>query len=168
MKDEGSIRHKLKQVRYRHLKKRLEHNFKKLPCNCAFNETHVVRNGSAGSVGLCMYGADSPETWEGVLCDAEIEGGIEQARSCPMFTPLRTKDVVKEEFGSLMDKEPHEVAKDFPDIAALLWVLGDSEEWNLTIWDNIKLFFFREKVASAPKKLLADPREGVSKESSDG
>lgn len=122
MKTDGQVRHKLKQVLYRHLKLRLENNFKKRPETCKHN-------------GTILYGTDGPLTAPkfcahasqlGLVCDV-AHGGLEKARSCPHWTPNQTKEEVKQEFYGLLTEPKHVLASEMPDAVALMWVLDEEE-----------------------------------------
>lgn len=121
MKTDAAIRHKLRQVLYRHLKHRIQENFQKLPHTCGHNGQPKTLSVPR----MCLYGASSPASWNGKVCDASVPGGVEQARSCPFWKPLRTKDEIKAEFRSLVSKNRAAVATQYPDAAALLWVLEE-------------------------------------------
>lgn len=121
MKSEAAIRHKLRQVLYRHLKQLLAANFQQLPQTCAFNgQPRTIRLPR-----MCLHGAGLPATWQGKVCDAEIDGGLSQAKNCPYWKPLRTKEEIKTEFKTLVSKNRAAVAARYPDAAALLWVLEE-------------------------------------------
>jgi len=141
MRTEAEIRQKLKQVQFRHLKKLLEANFKQRPCNCAHNEVHQSLNGSGDPIGLCMYGSENPEEWEGVICD-EAFGGITLARNCGTFKPHKTKIEIKAEFNALMENEDLGViAAQYPDVAALLWTLGE-RGYTPTLWQRFLWWYW--------------------------
>ena len=142
MKSEGKLKQKLKQVRFRHLKKRIEISLKQVPHNCVHNEKHVVLNSEdPNPVGLCMYNSDTPEEWGGVICDGEIRGCLEQAQGCPFFVARKSKAAVTEEFQELMDGDVGVLASEYPDIAALQWALDDEQPFQLTWWQRVLLFF---------------------------
>jgi len=60
-------------------------------------------------------------------------GGEQQAVECPFFTPCSTADELKAEFNENLGieggtpKDIGYIAKHYPDVAALLWVLGPSK-----------------------------------------
>lgn len=123
MRTESKIRHQLRQVTFRHLQKRLKANFKKLPSTCASNREVELDEGT--SVFLCGV-VNGDGTMRGVPCDARIPGCKTMARECSLWTPLFGKDEVKAEFADIMESGDRGViAAEFPDIAALLWVLDD-------------------------------------------
>ena len=156
MRTEAELRQKLKQVQYRHLKKLLEGNFRQRPCNCAYNEVHQPRNSQHGKpVGLCMYSAENADEWQGVICDEDF-GGIQTARECGLFQPHKTKMEVKAEFYALMEQEDLGfIAAQYPDIAAILWVLND-RGYKPTLWQRIKLWWYPAHVTQVPEQEVAD------------
>jgi hypothetical protein len=125
MRSEGQIRHQLKQVAYRHLQKRLRENFRQRPANCAHNVELVLDTTTGAFVGLC--GVLNPDgTRRDVPCDARIPGCSEMASKCGLFHPLQTKAEVKADFNAILRSGDRGViASQFPDIAALLWVLDE-------------------------------------------
>lgn len=140
MQTEAEIRQKLKQVQYRHLKKLLEANFKQRPCNCAYNEVHRPMNSKGDPIGLCMYSAESADDWQGVVCDEDF-GGIRLARDCGLFKPHKTKLEIKADFHALMESQDlGDIAVQYPDIAALLWVLDD-RGYTPTLWHRFLLWW---------------------------
>lgn len=157
MRNETEIRQKLKQVQYRHLKKLLEANFKQRPCNCAYNETHRSLNGSGKPVGLCMYSAGEAKEWQGVICDEDF-GGNALARNCNLFKPYKTKLEIKSEFHDLMtNADIGDVAAQYPDIAALMWML-DERPYQPTLWQRFLLWW-------KPAHVIPMPDEGDYEES---
>ena len=147
LKTPGAIKHKLNQVRFRHLKKRIEAELRKIPGNCRYNavipppgfptgglidgmELSVpvsVPEPNASDLGICLYGAGNPDTWKPTFCDEHIDGGT-RARGCPLFCARKPKEVVKDEFTRTLEKMTlPEVAYHYPDMAALIWVLDESD-----------------------------------------
>jgi hypothetical protein len=129
MKDVGTVRQKLKQAAYRHLKKRLESELREEPDNCAFNErvpptVFVGRTGSGPchGVGMCRHPWPNGG-WPGV-CDAAAS---DRSKGCPHFQARKSKDEIKKEFQEfLATAQLYEIAADgMQDVASLLWVLGD-------------------------------------------
>jgi hypothetical protein len=120
----AQVRQKLKQVMYRHLKKRLKALFKRKPSSCLFNESVDLSDGS--SICLCHFREVPEAPPRQVLCDGRHRGSVRFAQEdCPWWEPGRTKEVVKAEFQKLMRSEDRGlIAAEYPDIAALLWVLG--------------------------------------------
>lgn len=129
MKTSGAIKHKLNQVRFRHMKKRIESELRQSPGNCLYNAVVPPPPGVKGAQGvsLCLYGAGEPTTWEPTFCDERVDGG-ERAKGCSTFCAIRTLDEVKEDFRQDLEKMTFpEVAAVFPDMAALIWVLGEED-----------------------------------------
>lgn len=120
MRSPGAIRHKLNQVRYRYLKKRIDADLRPAPGNCTFNAP-MGEDGHA----LCLFGAGDPQTWKPSFCDERLDGGV-RAKSCSMFCARRTKEQVKDEFEAEFNTFTiADVAYRYPDMAALIWVLGE-------------------------------------------
>lgn len=54
--------------------------------------------------------------------------GKERAAQCPYFEFSRTKDQIKQDFEAfVMQADLAEIAYQYPDMAALMWVLGEEE-----------------------------------------
>lgn len=118
MKSEGAIRHKIKQVRFRYLKRAIEENLARRPENCTHNSP------IDGSVRICFAQLDVGAR-SGVVCDERFDG-CGRAATCPMFAAARTKDEIKAGFYRDLDTMTFpEIAYNYPDMAALLWVLAD-------------------------------------------
>lgn len=123
MKSANTIRHKLQQAIFRHRKKRLQMVLEETPSNCIHNGTILLPDGE--EVGVCRFAWESSK-WPGI-CD-EQHDGLEQARICPHFTARSKKDQVKEEFREFFSTASlAEIAREYPDVAALMWVLGDED-----------------------------------------
>lgn len=120
MRKESAIRQQLKQVKYRHLRRLLRDNFKREPRRCRFNGEV---KGLTYQIGVCLYDADVPRDWAGMICDKQ-EGGTEIAKNCEWFQAQADKKQVTDEFEDfLLNSDLPEIAQDYSDIAALMWVL---------------------------------------------
>lgn len=119
MKPEGQIKHKLAQVRFRHLKRETRTGLSRRSGNCKFNG--LIDLPGHMNVGVCLHSAEDPACWNGGSCDDNLN---ERASQCPLFETLNTKDSVRDEFNSFMAKADRaHIAERYPDMAALLWVL---------------------------------------------
>lgn len=119
MRPEGQIRHKLVQVRFRHLKREIRNGLSKRSSNCKYNGQ--IDLPGYERVGLCLYGATDPEQWNGGACD-EVLG--DRAARCPLFECVNSKEQIREDFNSFLESSDRaHVASKYPDMAALLWVL---------------------------------------------
>ena len=124
MKSIGTIKHKLKQVRFRYMKHRIEASLCTVPENCAHNDVFTYPRLGTTPVRVCGNPlVRLPDGGGFALCDSAWE---DRAPTCPHFLPRTTKDEVKAAF----DTELHamtlaDVAREYPDMAALVWVLGD-------------------------------------------
>lgn len=110
MKTEGKVKRKFKQAKFRHLKKLLQTNFKQTSDGCKFNRK--VR-GDGRFIGVCSVQDE-------IVCDCLVP---EVARQCDIFEPLRSKDEITQEFEASFERDIGEIAQDYPDLAALMWVL---------------------------------------------
>ena len=118
MKNEGAIKHKLKQVRTRHLHKLLDTSLRKRPHNCIFNEQRVGQDGV--EIHICLKDL--------TICDAQFDG-VEKAKGCPIFSPIKDKTALKDEFREFVDTASRaEIAFRYPDMAPLMWVLDNESE----------------------------------------
>lgn len=123
MKTEGAIRQKLKQVRFRYLKQRIEAALDRRPENCTHNGSleGVV---ASDTVRVCFAQVDV-QGRKIVLCDERF-GGCARSESCSLFTSRQSKADVKAEFyAELEGMSFPEIAYNYPDMAALLWVIAD-------------------------------------------
>jgi len=118
MKSEAQIKHKLSQVRFRHLKREVRNGLSRKSSNCIHNG---VLEGPGRPVGVCLLGSEDPKSWDGGVCD---DSG-DRAGSCPSFSCRNSKEKLKQDFNDfLRDSDIAHVAAEYPDIAALLWVLA--------------------------------------------
>jgi len=126
MKGEGKVRHKLKQVLFRHLQKRIRALYR--PSGCIHNKPGVFHE---QALGMCQY---SNRGKHQIVCDADVEDCIQHAAKCSWFKPVQSKEEVKAAFKELAS-DPNkrgQLAFEYPDVAALMWVLediGDLDEY---------------------------------------
>ncbi len=110
MRTSGQVFQKLKQARFRHVKKEVEALLRKSSKNCTNN---VLVSGAGEPLWVCRL-------------DYQACGGkaLDRADTCGSFAQAHGKDAVKK---SLQDffatRSLPEIAVRFPDVAALLWVL---------------------------------------------
>ena len=122
MKSEGAIRHKIKQVRFRYLKRSIEDGLDRRPHNCRHNA--MLDGAGEAAVRLCLAQVDTQAPTV-TVCD-ERHGGCDRAAACPLFAPTHTKDDLKSNFYRDLEAMSFpEIAYNYPDMAALLWVLAD-------------------------------------------
>jgi len=117
MKRRKEVEQKLRQVRFRHLKVYLNEKLKRAACNCEFSGCYPQ-----GTEATCAHAAllDVPYR----ICDSRF-GGDKIAQVCPHFQAKLGVEQYKEEFRQLMTRSRAEIAQRYPDIAALMWVLGE-------------------------------------------
>lgn len=122
MKTEKSIQKKIRQVRYRILKREIRKNLSHKPSNC--RHAGLVRgHASEPLFHVCLLDSKTPSEWEGMICDQSVPP------SCPFFKPILTKEEIEERINQdLSSGDMGIIASKYPDIAALLWVLAGVEE----------------------------------------
>ena len=65
MKSEGSVKHKLKQVKYRNIQKAIRTSLSKRPCNC--KHSGLVKGSNGDDIFyVCMLDAEKPKEWGGI------------------------------------------------------------------------------------------------------
>jgi len=131
----GAVRHKYKQAAYRHLKKILKENLEEKPSNCAHNLVRVMPNGARA--GLCRCKEMEDDDWAGI-CDDRFTPS--QPESCGHFDVRQSKDEIKTDFREFLETAPlHQIAAKYPDLAPLLWILGQEapgrEEVEIEDWE---------------------------------
>lgn len=118
MKSESSVKHKLKQVRFRALKRETRRALSKKPCNCKHSGS-IRGQASEHLFYVCMLDSEEPKNWDGMICDPSVP------HTCPFFKPFKTKEMIEKELDETLNSgDMGEIASKHPDIAALLWVLA--------------------------------------------
>lgn len=126
MKSEGSVKHKLKQVKYRNIQKAIRTSLSKRPCNC--KHSGLVKGSNGDDIFyVCMLDAEKPKEWGGMICDSGVPP------RCPFFESFKTKEDIEADIERLLESNDiGKIASEYPDIMALLWVLGDDSLEDLT------------------------------------
>ena len=163
MKKQSQIKQQLKQVIFRHRKRFVVDGLKQRPVNCKHNGVIrlPVHTANRATIHICTWGVGhvkdlgkdhDGDGWNNRVCDSSM-GGDQQAQECPFFECMNTADSLKEEFSEQLGLDGVPVAKgvlarDYPDVAALLWVLGPGESMRSQKEDepspNILAFFNEE------------------------
>lgn len=129
MHSEGQVRHKLKQVLFRHLQKKLRLALRHRPDTCIHNQ---VLEGDAFRVGVCGCVENS-----GKVCDGRVPACMEQSQTCSWWAPVKSKDEIKSDFQNFMETSDRGlIAAEYPDVVALLWVL-DGDDLTKTIQEAV-------------------------------
>jgi hypothetical protein len=123
MQSRTQVRHKLKQVAYRHLQRKLRDNFRRVPATCKHNKAVPLGH---DEVHLCGYVVDGAP--RNVVCDSRVFGCDATARSCPFWSPILSREEIKAGFEALLESDRGTIATQYPDIAALMWVTSDEQE----------------------------------------
>jgi hypothetical protein len=172
VKTEGQIKQKVKQVIFRHRKAFIRRGLARHPENCVYNERVKlpVHMSNRATLHICGYCPDG-STPNNVVCDASM-GGDRQAAECPYFEAHRSADVLKEEFNDLLGidggapKEIGFIAKEYPEVAALLWVLGPGKGANSEAPEDeeqqpniLALFGSGEDLGDVPERPLVEDED---------
>ena len=128
IQSEGQVRHKLKQVLYRHLQKRIRAGLRKYPATCLHNQRVEVEGRVLGFARCSIDGSR--------VCDECLVGGAKTARGCGDWSPRQTKEEIRVAFEALCSKGRAVVAFHFPDAGALMWVLGEDVGYTLPPEDD--------------------------------
>jgi hypothetical protein len=128
MRTHGQIRHKLKQLIFRHRKKFVEKGLAPKPHNCKHNGVVrlPVHTANRDTIRVCLFKEE--DDWNNRVCDSTM-GGDQQARECPYFAGCHTPDSLKADFSKKLGLGGEEVvagvlAQEYPDIVALMWMMG--------------------------------------------
>ena len=136
MKTEGQVKQKAKMVIFRHRKAYIQQGLSRRPENCSYNRrVHLpAHTANRATIGVCGYCADGLPPND-IVCDSTM-GGDPQAEKCAFFQKRHSAEDLKSEFNHKLGIDggiPREIgyiAKEFPDVAALLWVMGPSKNVN--------------------------------------
>jgi hypothetical protein len=151
VKTEGQIRHKLVQVRFRHLKQTLRNGLSRRPENCVYNRAVEMQEGEVHFCGV-------EDSLSRPLCDA-AHGGLPRAAACPLFECRNNKEELRRDFfARLKTATLAELAQDYPDMVALLWTLGDSSAFS----EETEVVDLEE---DAPEPLASSEAKALSKKS---
>jgi hypothetical protein len=127
VKTEGQIKQKAKQVVFRHRKEYIRQGLAKRPENCLYNEEVrlPVHMANRATIHVCGYRSEGCRN--DVVCDSTM-GGDRQAQECPYFQIRRGAEALKDEFNGRISRGIGYLAKAYPDVAALMWVMGPGKE----------------------------------------
>jgi len=156
VRKENKIKQRIRGLLVVELDRRVQEATRRIPNRCSYNVSHPLDvrktvNGehnpqynhilSGGqTLGLCLYGAKDPSSWQGTICDEPID-----AQRCPYFTPTVNKEGILKQFrDDLQDAEW--VRKNLPGVSELLWVLEMTELPKLPIWTRVWYWFLRIRV----------------------
>lgn len=121
----GKVVQKFKQTKFRHLKKFLEGHLSKESKNCVYNRPTTFSQNSCENVCLCGFGFEQKE-WLGGACDSRVNPDL--AKECPDFESLYRKEDLKQVFNEFLEqKDLSAIAKHYPDLATLMWVLEQDD-----------------------------------------
>lgn len=92
------------------------------------------------TMGLCMLGAETPEQWQGNICDEPID-----AKRCPYFTPTQDREALLREFQEDL-QDGNWIQANLPEVHGLLWVADMMEIPTLPWWKRLWFFFRPMKI----------------------
>jgi len=95
------------------------------------------------AMGLCMLGADGPETWQGTICEDPID-----AQRCPVFTPIESKDDILTNLKRDLDDFGW-IQANLPELYGLLWTL-DSGLFHFVLPWWKRLWFWALRIRIEP------------------
>jgi hypothetical protein len=144
MKGEDDVQGRIRGLLNVELEKRISLAGEKRPRACVHNYRHPLDNRKqiAGernenynristethvnlpvvqTIGLCMLGSESPEDWQGTICEDDID-----AQRCPVFAAKESAEQVREAFETQI-RDIDWVRTNMPEVYALLWVLGSDK-----------------------------------------
>jgi hypothetical protein len=148
VKDSAEILARVRGLLCIELDQRFDEASKRLPHLCMHNHRQPlderktvdgVRNPNfnrvslpvVATIGLCMLGADSPESWQGAICEDPVD-----AQRCPYFLSSRSKEIVLKEFQEQVG-DSEWLAKNLPGISELLWAAGASSAPRIPYWKRL-------------------------------
>ena len=138
MKTEDEIQDRIRQLLAEEFARRLEEASERLPHRCVHNHRqpldnrrHIDGEPNPGynriahhglpvvqTIGLCMYGSNNPEEWNGTICEEPID-----AQRCPLFEPTLSKDDLNKEYEEHL-KDSVWVREHLPEVNGLLWAIS--------------------------------------------
>jgi hypothetical protein len=132
MKSESEIKGKLKEIKYRYVKKQIKQNRKHIPQNCFFNSDLKSDRSPDFVLGVCTH--EETDEWVSFygkndhrVCDLNFEGQS-RCKECPFFKWKYEKDDIKEGIDTeLLNLSAAKLAFNYPELMTLLWVLDDDD-----------------------------------------
>lgn len=162
MKTRRQIQNRVTEIISQEWSFRLAKAESRIPCNCRYNHRQPldVRKKIEGTpnpnynritqskrrtlhvdqtLGLCMRGSESVESWSGDICEDPID-----AQRCSIFIPIESKDSVavslKRDLG-----DPDWISENIPELYTLLWVLDVLKPLTIPWWLRLLYWFKRFK-----------------------
>ena len=106
--------------------------------NDGYNRADRVHLPLSPTIGLCLLGSESPETWAGTICEDPID-----AQMCPQYTPMQTKANLLLEFREQVENNDW-LRESLPTVYELLWVLESTKpNFHLPWWKRLGFWFLR-------------------------
>jgi hypothetical protein len=154
MRTETEVQDRIRYLLTLEVDRRVTEASARLPHLCRHNRRHPldVRKEVAGDrneqynriagkslpvIGLCMLGAEDPTSWPGAICEDPID-----AKRCPYFNPLVSKDAVEAQFKREI-RDLDWVSENLPEVYGLLWALGSVTMPKLPWWKSLLFRFLQ-------------------------
>lgn len=151
LRSDSDIQDRIRFLLVEELDRRVQESKSRLPHKCQHNHRQPldVRKRVEGEVnsqynrvsgvslpviGLCLLGVDTPEQWEGTICEDPID-----AQRCHFYNPIETRESLQELFHAQI-KDLEWVKTNLPEVYGLLWSLGSESMPKLPWW---KALWFR-------------------------
>lgn len=116
MRTESQVRQKLRQAVFRHRKREIIEHLSRVAANCSHNEG-----------GYCPF----------LDTDCGPPRGKDLAIGCPHFENSFDKEAFKEAFRAKLSSPLAVIAREYPDVAALIWVLSEDESSDSILADDL-------------------------------
>lgn len=128
--------------------------------NEGYNRLDRHRLPLAPTIGLCMLGSETPETWQGNICDEPID-----AQQCPYFSSTQTKESVLADFQAQISDLAW-LEENLPRVYELVWVLEETKaNFQMPWWKRWWFALLQMRVepvhTNVAPLLLDEPKDGV-------
>ncbi len=121
----GKILQKIKQVKFRHLKRFLEDHLGRKSQNCLYNRSSLLSFQGQEAVCICGHAFETND-WVAGACDVRVNPDL--ARTCDKYEAQHQKAELKKAFNNFLEtSDIASIAKHYPDLAALLWVVDEED-----------------------------------------
>jgi hypothetical protein len=132
---------KIRDVKYHHVTKLYKKLLRKIPENCKYNYPYKVTgdDGAVVEIRLCLLHQPELDLKSGIFPHLiDICQEQKHCISCNAFVLRYTKDTIKEKFETDLKNKTYK-EKNYPEICALEWAMGDSIY--ITIFEKIRRWF---------------------------
>lgn len=164
MRTEQELKARVRELVAQELNHRITEAGRRLPSYCLHHFDHTLDSRKTvdgfpnpdynritthlSVIGLCNLGVEDPESWNGTICDEEID-----AKKCPKFQSIKKKSDIIAELESDL-KNPVWLKENMPELSTLVWVLS-SVELRVPLWRRVLMFL--RVIRVEPKAPSFDP-----------